>query len=230
MPCSTSCLVDLLGRREHDRSSISILSDAERTTVRRDRARHRVSSILSDDETTASSSINVPDLVFSLFTPTATTALLVSRVRDPRRAARELVNLVFSVVHPRWRRRGDLVSRIRDLRHTADAGGFLSGKSPASVSSSLSDDKSTTVRRMTCSTSCLVDPLGRREHDGRRSRARHLVASILSDDESTTVRRHVLDIVTRRSSRTTRRRSRQLRIHRKRTVCAHWGRPYGVGT
>ena len=25
-------------------------------------------------------------------------------------------------------------------------------------------------------------------------------------------------------------RSRKLRIHRKRTVCAHWGRPYGVGT
>ena len=53
-------------------------------------------------------------------------------------------------------------SRVNGASHGAD-GRFLSGKSPASVSSSLSDDE------------CMTVP---------RDRARHRVASILSNDET----------------------------------------------
>ena len=104
-------------------------------------------------------------------------------------------------------------SRVNGASHGAE-GRFLSGTSRASVSSSLSDDECTTIRRGRAryrvayprptpsarqfidnelDIVSLVEPLGRHEHDS---------SSI------------VLDIVSRRSSRTTRWRSRKLQIGR----------------
>ena len=80
----------------------------------------------------------------------------------------------------------------------------------------------------------LVELLGRQEHDSSSIVLESVKRrSSLGRREARQFVDNVLDIVSRRSSRTTRRRSRKLRIHRKRTVCAHcahWGRPYGVGT
>ena len=195
-------------------STLSILSDDERPTVRRDRARRS------------------------------------SRTTRARQVRRSTYSISCSRCSPRRRRRGDLVSRIRDLRHTADAGRFRSGKSPASVSSSLSDDECTTVRRDSCSISCRVDPLRRRAYDsssitnsiscrvdplGRQAHnGSSITCSISCRVDPLERRAHDSSSITcptpclveplgRRDG------SRKLPIHRKRTVCAHWGRPYGVG-